>query len=302
MKYNFSLGISLGIYPTEEIFNACGAAGIRCIELAPHDDDYRRIFADAEKMKKMAEAAGTRIRSLHLPFGMETINFSAPDPEERKRTLKLQLLMLEGAAALGCKYAIVHSGIPVVQAERPICMKQAKEALFALQSEGSRLGITVCVENLLPSCLGRNSTEVLELLSVHPDLRACFDSNHLFGETHEAFLSAVGEKLVNTHFSDYDFLDERHWMPGEGKVDWPMIMEKLAAAAYKGPILYEVNPFRTPKTIARRALTFADYRENHAALCRGEKPAPIGTPIEEECNACIFAERYFKNFGVRYEG
>ena len=302
MKYDFSLGISLGIYPTQEIFNACGAARIRYIELAPHDDDYHRIFLDAEKMKKMAEDAGVVIRSLHLPFGMEKNNFSAPDAEERKRTLALQLRMIEGAAALGCEIAVVHSGSPVVQAERAICREQAKEALFALQNAASRLGVTVCVENLLPSCLGRNSAEVLELLSAHPDLRACFDANHLFGESHETFLSAVGEKLVNTHFSDYDYLDERHWMPGEGKADWPLIMKTLSAAKYGGPILYEVNPFRTPKTIARRALKFEDYRENHAALCRGEAPAPIGTPIEAECNACVFAERYFKNFGVRYEG
>lgn len=301
MKYNFSLGLSLGIYPTEDVFAACGAAGIRYIELAPHDDDYRRIFSDAEKMKKMAEAAGTRIRSLHLPFGMETINFSAPDPEERKRTLKLQLLMLEGAAVLGCKYAVVHSGIPVVQAERPICMEQAKEALFALQSEGSRLGITVCVENLLPSCLGRNSTEILDLLSAHPDLRVCLDPNHLFDEDHVGLIHAVGEKIAAVHFSDYDGLDERHWMPGEGVIDWPAIVGALASMGYDGPLLYEVNPFRTPKTIDRRALTFEDYRDNHAALCRGEIPAPIGKPIEAECRACVFAERYFKNFGLKYE-
>ena len=54
MKHDFSLGISLGIYPSREVFSACAEAGIRYIELAPHDDDYRRIFAEAEKMKQMA--------------------------------------------------------------------------------------------------------------------------------------------------------------------------------------------------------------------------------------------------------
>ena len=79
-----------------------------------------------------------------------------------------------------------------------------------------------------------------------------------------------------------------------------LIAETFPCAA-SGPLLYEVNPFRTPKTIDRRALTFMDYKENFDALCRGERPAPIGTPIEAECKACVFAERYFKNFGEKYE-
>ena len=89
-------------------------------------------------------------------------------------------------------------------------------------------------------------------------------------------------------------------MPGEGVIDWREIVRTLSEIGYEGPFLYEVNPFRTPKTIERRTLTFADFKENHEALCRGEIPAPIGSPIESECRACVFAERYFKNFGLRY--
>ena len=300
MKKN-ALGLYCGPIPTKEIFSAYAEAGVEVMELSPHDDDYERIFADRKNLCRMAGEHGVFMRSLHLPFGMERINFSAPDAEERKRTLALQLHMIEGAASLGCEVAVLHSGIPVVQAERPTCMEQAKEALFKLQTAASHLGVTVAVENLLPSCLGRNSAEILDLLSVHPDLRACFDANHLFKETHEDFLRAVGKKLISTHFSDYDFIDERHWLPGEGRIDWPLIMKTLFEVGYEGPILYEANPRITPKTITRRPLTLSDYRENYEALMRGERPAPIGTPNEEVCRSIVFAERYFKNFGVKYE-
>jgi sugar phosphate isomerase/epimerase len=141
----------------------------------------------------------------------------------------------------------------------------------------------------------------LYILSAHPDLRVCFDPNHLFDEEHTALLRAVGDRVAAVHFSDYDGLDERHWMPGEGVIDWREIVRTLSEIGYEGPYLYEVNPFRTPKTIHRRPLTFADFKENHEALCRGEIPAPIGSPIESECRACVFAERYFKNFGLKYE-
>ena len=300
MKYNFAIGISLGVYPSEEIFCACAKAGIRYIELAPHDDDYRKIFAEAARAKQMAETAGVTIRSLHLPFS-DRLNFCAPDQGNREETMRVQKEMLQGAAALGVKYVIAHSGIPYPQTERKKYLEIARENIAELQKEASALGIHVCVESLLPSCIGRNSRELLYILSAHPDLRVCLDPNHLFDEDHAALIRAVGEKIAAVHFSDYDGLDERHWMPGEGIINWSAIVAALSEVGYKGPLLYEVNPFRTPKTIDRRALTFEDFRENHAALCRGEIPAPIGKPIEEECRACVFAERFLKNFGLKYE-
>ncbi len=300
MKYEFSLGISLGVYPTEAIFASCAAEGIRYIELSPHDE-YERIFADAEAIKAMAARHGITLRSLHLPFGRETLNFCAPDVRVREDNMRVQREMLRGAAALGVKYVIAHGGIPEPQTERKKYLAIARENIATLQAEASPLGIHVCVESLLPSCIGRNAKELSYILAAHPDLRVCLDPNHLFDENHVDLIRAVGEKIAAVHFSDYDGLDERHWMPGEGVIDWPAIVGTLASVGYDGPLLYEVNPFRTPKSIDRRALTFADFRENHAALCRGEIPAPIGTPVEAECKACVFAERYLKNFGLKYE-
>lgn len=298
--YDFSLGVSLGVYPTEEIFSDCALAGVRFIELSPRDDEYEKFFVNAARIRKMAEAAGLTLRSLHLPFGTR-INFCAPDPLDLSETMRMEKEMLRGAAALGVKYVIAHGGIPYPQTERKKYLEIARENIAELQREASTLGIHVCVESLLPSCIGRNSRELLYILSAHPDLRVCLDPNHLFDEDHVALIRAVGEKIAAVHFSDYDGVDERHWMPGEGIINWSAIVEALSEVGYKGPLLYEVNPFRTPKTIDRRALTFEDFRENHAALCRGEIPAPIGKPIEEECKACVFAERYLKNFGLKYE-
>ena len=298
--YDFSLGVSLGIFPTEEIFSACALAGVRFIELSPRDGEYEMFFENAAQIRKMAEDTGLTLRSLHLPFGTR-INFCAPDPADLSETMRMEKEMVHGAAALGVKYVIAHGGIPYPQTERKKYLEIARENIAELQKEASTLGIHVCVESLLPSCIGRNSRELLYILSVHPDLRVCLDPNHLFDEDHVALIRAVGKKIAAVHFSDYDGLDERHWMPGEGIINWSAIVAALSEVGYKGPLLYEVNPFRTPKTIDRRALTFEDFRENHAALCRGEIPAPIGKPIEEECRACVFAERFLKNFGLKYE-
>ncbi len=295
------LGVSIGVYPMEEIFAEIAAAGIKYIELSLHGEDYRRIFAECEGIRAMAERHGLLLWSVHLRFGRETINLCAPDGAERERTLERQIEDLRGASALGVKHVILHGGIPLPQTERKKYFAIAKENIARLQTEASRLGITVCVESLMPSCIGRNAEELLSILSAHPDLRVCLDTNHILGTDHVELIRALGKKIVTTHISDYDFSEERHWMPGEGRLDWPSLTAALDEVGYEGPILYEVNPFRTPKTIERRPLCFRDYRENYVSLLNKKTPTPIGKPIQKVCEEETFANFCLQTYNIEYE-
>lgn len=294
-------GISLGVYPTEALFAELRAAGITHIELSPRDEDYPRLYEASGNICEMAKRHGLTLWSLHLPFGRETLNFCAPDEAERKRTLCVQIENLHGAHALGIRYAIVHGGIPLPQTERKKYFAIARENIAALQTEASRLGIAVCVESLAPSCIGRNAEELLSILSAHPDLRICLDTNHIYTDTQATLVRALGKKIVTTHLSDCDFLDERHWLPGEGVIDWPAVTEALCEVGYDGPILYEVSPFRTPATIDRRALTFADFKENYLSLIRKKTPKAIGVPKREACEARSFERFCLQTYDISYE-
>ena len=50
----------------------------------------------------------------------------------------------------------------------------------------------------------------------------------------------MGKKIVTVHISDYDFIDERHWIPGTGKIDWKELISLLKAIDYEGPFMNEV--------------------------------------------------------------
>ena len=56
-------------------------------------------------------------------------------------------------------------------------------------------------------------------------MKVCFDSNHLLQEQGDSFILAVGDKIVTTHISDYDFVNERHLLPGELDIDWEEYMD-----------------------------------------------------------------------------
>ena len=141
-------------------------------------------------------------------------------------------------------------------------------------------GAVLAVEDLPRTCLGNCSAEILELTRGHDALKVCFDTNHLLGgEDPAAFVRAVGHKLVTLHVSDYDFIDERHWLPGEGDIDWNSIVEALRDVDYQGVFMYEISP-KCPKTILRdRDLSCEDFVRNAREILNGEKPTVFATRI-----------------------
>ena len=99
-----------------------------------------------------------------------------------------------------------------------------------------------------------------------------FDTNHLLKQHNVDFVKAVGGRIVSTHVSDYDFKDERHFLPGDGDTDWPALMKALDEAGYEGPMLYEISSRITLKTGLGRAITTDDLVRNHSEILSFKKP------------------------------
>ena len=58
-----------------------------------------------------------------------------------------------------------------------------------------------------------------------------------------ADLGKLGGRIFTVHMSDNDGTDEKHWMPGTGIIRWSAVIERLAAAGYEGPFVFEVRKF-----------------------------------------------------------
>lgn len=94
------------------------------------------------------------------------------------------------------------------------------------------------------------------------------------------FIHKVGKRIITTHVSDYDFVNERHWLCGEGDIDWEKLLKALNDVQYKGPWLYEIG-FTCPKTIIRnRNLTCNDFALNAKELFSNKKPTVFSTRKE----------------------
>jgi len=51
----------------------------------------------------------------------------------------------------------------------------------------------------------------------------------------------LGEKIITLHISDYDGIDEKHWMPFKGSIDWGDFANALSEISYEGAFIYEAN-------------------------------------------------------------
>lgn len=233
-----------------------------------------------KKLKELSEKYGIQLWSFHLPFlPFDRIDLSKKELCEHTVAYFSQLI--REASAVGIQKFIVHpSGEPIEESDREDRLECARESLRRLAEFAQGYNAVIAVEDLPRTCLGRDSDEILALVSAHPALRVCFDTNHLLRENPVYFVERAGSRIITTHVSDYDLIDERHWLPGEGNVDWNALITALKQVGYEGAWLYEVA-FQCPDTIFRdRDLTCEDFAKNAKELFAHKKPTVLGVPKE----------------------
>ena len=198
------------------------------------EEKCRQIVADAQR-------AGVALWSGHVPFGGKW-DISQTDAAAREKALTGIREALDVCARLGLRKAVIHaSAEPIKPEERAGRLAVARESLRTLTPEFAKHGIQLAVEDLPRTCLGNTSEEMLGLIQGIEGLGVCLDTNHLLSEKTEEFAARLGPHIVTLHVSDYDGLDERHWMAGEGIIDWQAVAAALRKANYQGPFLFETS-------------------------------------------------------------
>ena len=271
----YQIGLSSCGKPiNEQLFADYQANGISVMEISLGYEATAKI--DYELIGSMSKKYGIEV-SQHLPFmPFDIIDISNPTLADF--TVDYFASLIDKGVAIGITRYIIHpSGEPIDDADRPTRMECAKKSLARLAEIALQKGAVILVEDLPRSCLGHDSAEMLELISAHDALRVCFDTNHLLGEDAGTFIRSVGSKIVYTHVSDYDFFNERHWLPGEGKQNWQALLQALKEVGYCGPWLYEID-FKAPYSIRReRDLTCADFVRNAHELFENKTPTTFCT-------------------------
>lgn len=194
------------------------------------------------------KAAGVAPTSIHLPFSRYW-DVSTNDDAVRAEVLEGLKKIIRWAGEHEIGIAILHpSSEPIDETDRPSRMVHAVASIKELGEFAASCGVTVAVEDLPRTCLGNCADDMLQLIGngSFVGVGICFDVNHLLKESHKDFVDKVGKYIITTHLSDYDRLDEKHWFPGDGCIDWKELKELLDGVNYKGRYLFELGCNNSP--------------------------------------------------------
>ena len=161
----------------------------------------------------MPNGSGLTIWSVHLPFG-RAWDISSPDDSVRTAVVDRIAWFIEAVQPLRPRKMILHpSAEPIADSLRGLHIEHSICSINTLAAVAARYDAQLLVEDLPRTCLCNTSREMLSIFKrLDPAVGVCFDTNHLLQETPEAFARALSGRIASLHVSDYDAVDEKHWI------------------------------------------------------------------------------------------
>ncbi|MGV3509509.1 MAG: TIM barrel protein [Sphingobacteriaceae bacterium] len=207
------------------------------------------IIKRVERAKRIADEAGIKVWSIHMPFG-KTIDISLPDENDRKKVVALHKKVLQFSKILEPQIILFHPSWYLGLSEREVRKNQMVKSAIELNKEVKRIGSAMVIENMLgpelkvdakrerPLC--RTVEETVEIMNRLPgNIYSAIDMNHIGNP--EKLIRAMGKRLKSVHIADGTGRQENHYLPcsGKGKNNWNEILTALNEVGYTGPFLFE---------------------------------------------------------------
>ncbi len=229
---------------------AMRASAIRRIEFSIGHAEDAHAMEEIRHRIAVLQALQTEdvltVASIHIPFGGRW-NIAHPDESARRKAVELILETFEFTAPLQCRdYTLHPSAEPIAPEDRRKAMEQSRRSLCELAPEAHRRGLRINVEDLPRTCLGRDEEEMAALLEGLPEeFGYCFDVNHFCNAADRCpgLIGRFGTRIRTFHFSDYDGIDECHWYPGLGVLDWVRVMDAVSRLPQEVLLIFETYGF-----------------------------------------------------------
>ena len=245
MKYRFKPGVSLHLGETldkDENLLALTNSKLNHVEIAyvPYYDNNDW----ANSVRESLEKTSIKINSVHAPFSAE-VDISRLDDNGREFALQKVGKAIAMAERLKANIVVVHgSSEPITDNDRIQRIARCKSSLDILYKKAKSSGVKLAVELLPRACLGNTADELQILLDDVPIeyVGFCLDVNH--PKDHKQIPNIVrqlNERIITLHISDYDGIDEKHWMPFKGLIEWGAFANALSDIKYDGAFIYEAN-------------------------------------------------------------
>lgn len=200
---------------------------------------------------------------IHGPF--LGFDIATHDAEIRGIVKKRLLQGLEVAEALHATHMVVHSPFNKwftqnflnFETIRAQLFADAIDALSPAVKRAEEIGCTMVLENIL-DIVPADRRELAEAIN-SPRFKLSVDTGHANLEHGsngappvDYFIKDAGNMLGHVHLQDTDGYADRHWIPGEGTINWTSVFDAIAALETTPRLIIEVrrNLHRLPGAVA----------------------------------------------------
>jgi sugar phosphate isomerase/epimerase len=264
----FSLATALwpnGV-PFDQVIAEVAAAGFTQCEIFDTKD-----MADdrtAGERRRILNQHGVWVRTIHSDLG---VNLAALDDDERARAVTSVESCFEPFAELGGFAVIVHPTGCDSNVDAELHTGAFRRSLDTLTAGAEELGIRLACENLQHKGQSRPLCRMEDLRRVVDDYPStvgiCLDTGHANNNGLDPADEAriAGERLIALHLQDTDAVEDRHWPPGLGNINWRRVSAALTEIGFDGAWTFEVGtgasgPAATAALIRRIADAWAEGR------------------------------------------
>ena len=243
--YRLRLGLSVkGLIDNfDDVVAQMVALGFDSIDIVLCECGYEgnaEQIATIQTRIRKAQSLGLQLNNLHLPYGYDW-DISIPDDTCRAAAVNNVKSVIDWAEGLNPYCYVFHpSAGPVLDKHRGKRLADLQSSMKELQAYTKT---PLAVENMPRTGMLNTSAELMDFARQMGKVDYCIDVNHFLRETPDEAIEKVGQYTVTLHISDHDYADEKHWLPGKGKIEWQKVIAALEKANYRGVWNYElVNP------------------------------------------------------------
>jgi hydroxypyruvate isomerase len=252
LRYDVNLSILFTELPLLQRPAAAAAAGFDAVELWWPFAQPVPSNRELDELRDALLDAGTRLVGLNFDAG----NMAAGDrgllsrPADSERFRANIDVAVGFAASLGCTTLNALYGNRDPESSVPEQRELATENLVLAARAAERAGATVVIEALnsieSPNYPITSSHEALDLIDylrvIHdvPNIAFLADLYHLarMGEPIEQLIERRADRFGHVQVAD----TPGRGQPGTGDLDWPVLLDRLAASGYRGHVGLEYKP------------------------------------------------------------
>ncbi len=207
--------------------------------------------AHADHIKHLLNGYGGRV-GIHGPFWGFTID--SQDPDVRALVTNRLLQGLSVCEHIGGTHMVVHSPYTTWDynnfddnpKSRGALIDRVHETMRPAVERAEEIGVTLVIENI--EDIDPHSRVELAQSFDSESVRVSIDTGHAHyahgtngAPPVDYYVEAAGDMLAHMHIQDADGYADRHWLPGEGTVNWRAVFRAMSRYSSDPRLIIEVK-------------------------------------------------------------